>query len=509
MKRHGRRVGRAILPGVFASVIGAAALASAGPLFAPTGSLNVARYAHTATLLNNGMVFVAGGFNWNLTDSTLASTEIYNPANGTFSAGPNLSAPRSVHTATLLGDGRVLIVGGQAADGSAVASVELYNPTGRNLSAAASLATGRYYHSATLLADGRVLVTGGYDSNGQALQSAELYNPSTDSWSAAGTMVAARAAHAATLLGDGSVLVTGGLSPTNGIYQSAERYFPAAGAPGAFFDAGRMNVARAFHTATELLDGRAVLVGGSTPTGGNGGAEVYDFTNGSFAQTGSPLFNRVMHSAALLPSGHVLVAGTSVNGTGFSNVEMFDPAAGAFYGAVGVVDPRHATTATVLGGGHVLLASGYGNEMLQSAEVFTPPDLTTYPAPVVNAGGDRVVTLDQYGHGAATLTGTASSALVPLATNWLANETMFAVGNSITFPALTLNNLGATVFVFCGTDNRGVFAWQAMTFTVQLPSGVAGPMGPAGPAGPAGAKGPQGPAGAGGPQGPGGAPGAE
>lgn len=128
-------------------------------LVVPAGSLSSARGDHTATLLPNGKVLVVGG--WTGT-SCLASTEIYNPETDTWSSAGNLAAARSSHTATLLPNGKVLVIGGFGP--GYLASTELYDPATGKWSSAGNLAIGRDAHTATLLQNGKVLVVGGYGS---------------------------------------------------------------------------------------------------------------------------------------------------------------------------------------------------------------------------------------------------------------------------------------------------------------------------------------------------------
>jgi hypothetical protein len=212
----------------------------------PTGSMGTARSGHTATLLRNGKVLVAGGSNDNDTLShRLASAELYDPGTGTWTPTHDMTVVRQSHTATLLGDGRVLVVGGFGVE-TILASAELFDPTTGSWATAGSLSAPLMGFTATLLVDGRVLVAGGMDtrpinaSDTPASASAELYDPITGRWVATVDMGQARVRHTAALLPDGTVLVAGGIS-VRGSYDgdlvnrapgwlaSAELYDPGSG----------------------------------------------------------------------------------------------------------------------------------------------------------------------------------------------------------------------------------------------------------------------------------------
>jgi N-acetylneuraminic acid mutarotase len=170
-----------------------------------TGNLGTARAFHTATLLPNGKVLVAGGWG---TNGTLTSAELFNPATGTWTPTGGLDPAQSVDTATLLPNGKVLVVGGTSA--------EVYNPASGTWSPAGNPAASG---SATLLPNGKVLVAGEiYGQSGLYTPSAELYDPAAGTWSAAGSPAAPRSGHTATLLSNGKVLLAGGF------YNSAELY---------------------------------------------------------------------------------------------------------------------------------------------------------------------------------------------------------------------------------------------------------------------------------------------
>ena len=166
-------------------------------VWSAAGQMIDERVAHTATLLPDGRVLVAGSAK----EPPTGSAELYDPANGSWTATGNMISGRYYFTATVLPDGNVLVTGGGEGD-IRLASAELYDPATGSWTATANMGVARRMHSATLLPDGTVLVAGGADT-----ASAELYDPSTGTWTATGDMVLVRLFHTATLLPDGMVLV--------------------------------------------------------------------------------------------------------------------------------------------------------------------------------------------------------------------------------------------------------------------------------------------------------------
>jgi N-acetylneuraminic acid mutarotase len=188
-----------------------------------TGYLNHARQSHTATLLTDGRVLVAGGKD---ASSTHASAEIYDPATGQWSTTGSMTDGHMYHAATLLADGRVLVVGGYPNPHSVYASgiVEIYDPGTGLWTTTNSLSHPRECHSATLLSNHKVLVTGGV--NNSTLASSELYDPATGTWSTVGELIYKRDSHTATLLNDGTVLAVGGEAVPSHVRASAELFYP-------------------------------------------------------------------------------------------------------------------------------------------------------------------------------------------------------------------------------------------------------------------------------------------
>ena len=273
-----------------------------------TGNLQKKREGHTATLLPNGLVLVAGSSD--NAGGSGASCELYDSATGTWTMTGSMTTPRYGHTATLLADGSVLVAGGQA-DGVPLFSAEIFDPETETWTSTGSLPTNtiNFEQTATLLPNGQVLLTGGYDADYNSTTNAALFNPATETWTPTGAMKVSRRRHTATLLPDGQVLVAGG-DGIGGLYNafySAELYDPAAGI---WTETGPMNHLHLSHTAT-LLPGGLVLVTGG---GGNGydpsaSAEVYYPALGIWSDVGDLTTNRTYHTATLLTNGLVLIVG--------------------------------------------------------------------------------------------------------------------------------------------------------------------------------------------------------
>ncbi len=348
--------------------------------FAPTGNMAVARYGHTATLLPNGRVLIAGG---NDGASWLASAELYDPATQTFSATGYMTMARVAQNATLLANstlpnyGKVLIAGGGDL------SAELFDSTAGTFTATGSMNAQHMGQTATLLLNGKVLVAGGETT------SAELFDPTTGSFTATGDLTVSRAGHTATLLPDGRVLITGGVLnfgaggtypvPSSPGDASAEIYNPATGT---FTSTGSMSEGRTGHTATALVDGTVLI------TGTDNTAEIFSPASGAFSVAGALETQRCGGTATARNDSTVLVAGGRICGgrapVSLATSELFAPESGGFM-ATGLLNtPRDGHTATLLVDGSVLLTGGTNHEhschpggpcsgvdtVLSSAELF-------------------------------------------------------------------------------------------------------------------------------------------
>ena len=328
-----------------------------------TGNLNAARELHTATLLQNGLVLVAGGGTDICCEDILVTAELYDPVTHTWSVTGSLNTSRFSHTATLLENGMVLVVGGFDSPSFPSASAELYDPARGTWTATGSLNTARYAHTATLLQNGKVLVAGG-DNDGSSLASAELYDRASGTWTVTGSLHNARRHHTATLLPSGMVLVAGGWEVFPAL-ASAELYDPASGS---WTVTGSLNTARYSHTATLLENGLLLVAGGRDVDPDKfylREAELYDPASGIWTVTGSLNRPHYLHTATLLQNGKVLVAGGTSFG-GFAKAsELYDPASGTWTSTGKLNHGRYWHTATLLQNGTVLIAGGSRHKQVQ------------------------------------------------------------------------------------------------------------------------------------------------
>jgi len=323
------------------------AMARPAMAFMPTGRMTVARDSHTATLLLDGRVLIAGG--------GVASAELYDPTSQTFTVTSSMTLAQGARSATLLANsklpnhGKVLMAGG----GDLIA--ELYDPTAGTFTATGSMGAPHLGQTATLLQNGQVLIAGGETAK------AELFNPSTGAFTATGSMTVSRSAHTATLLPDGRVLIAGGVQdfgpgtvpiPLGNGVASAELYDPVSGA---FTPTGSMSVGRTGHTATLLVDG-TVLVNGTDNT-----AELFSPGTGTFSVVGELLTPGSGTTAILRNDGTVLVAGGRTY-TSLSTAELFAPESGGFVATGSLITPRDGHTATLLLDGSVLITGGTDHE---------------------------------------------------------------------------------------------------------------------------------------------------
>ncbi|BCM88811.1 hypothetical protein IAD21_00653 [Abditibacteriota bacterium] len=349
------------------------ALTSLSQAFAQTftftaNNMTAARQNHTATLLGNGKVLITGG-----------SADTYDPSTKTFTAttGAMISG-RSNHTATLLGNGKVLLAGG-----SGNTTAELYDPGTNSFTAISSLMTTiRSQHMAALLSNGKVLLVGGVSSTAY-LSSAELYDPGTNTFSAVpNSMSTARLSGTATTLGNGKVLITGGATDGNNMTNTAELYDPSTNSFTSI--SSTMSLFREYHTATLLSSGKVLITGGfAGPTSrllaldakATTSAELYDPATNSFSPTSNTMgLARMNHQATVLVGNKVLITGgynSFVNGfANLNQAELYDPSSNSFSPISATMNTaRRYHTATLLNNATVLIAGGSNGSTQSSGEI--------------------------------------------------------------------------------------------------------------------------------------------
>lgn len=329
----------------------------------PVGPMPAVRQSHTATLLPDGNVLIAGGGD---RDVVFASAELFDPGDGRFSETGSMTTARGAHEATLLPNGKVLITGGMNERHNLLASAELYDPATRRFTPTGEMKIARGAHRATLLNNGKVLITGGLSHEWPRQKLAEIYDPVIGVFSPVGEMTTPRADHTATLLANGQVLLGAGStgpSINEAVTETAELFDPVTNR---FIATGNLAAPRHKHAAVGLRDGKVLVIGGadSRLRGFYNSAELYDPTTGRFSPTGnmSAARYKIREAAALLADGRVLIAG------GGTRLEIYDPATGVFSLLPDRVTAalRYSTT-TLLRDGTALIAGGYGGEGLPSA----------------------------------------------------------------------------------------------------------------------------------------------
>jgi hypothetical protein len=301
--------------------------------FIPTGNMATARVMGSATLLADGRVLIVGG-----TGNTPTTAELYDPSTETFTATGGMITANGI--ATLLGNGKVLITGNTA---------QLYDPATATFSPTGAYAGAfPYPETATVLQDGRVLIVGNADNSSGYIEHEELYDPVTGTFKLTGKMHTVGfgsdiwAGHTATLLPNGKVLLAGGTSEDFGYFRIAELYDPSTDT---FTATANMTIARAGHTATLLPDGTVLLAGGQY-IGSIISAELYNPATGTFSEIGAMTTGRFWQSATLLRDGTVLIAG------GFgppqtSSAELYHPAAVQGTPTVQIVDNNTGSLTTL------------------------------------------------------------------------------------------------------------------------------------------------------------------
>ena len=301
---------------------------------------------------------VAGGARGQLLAQVATlTTEVYSPLTDTFTYGPPMVAPRSLHTMTLLQNGRYLFAGGVDDLNNPQSSCEVFDPVTNSFTLVASMNSARMGHTATLLSDGRVFVTGGFDALSvtptqlsairDAVDTTEIYDPVTDTWAVATPMSVPRSAHLALHRPDGKVLLCGGVSWDPNIFlgwvptvrSSCDLYDPVTNS---MSSGPSMSASRALTNPVEITPGRWLVAGGMNGlsiiplNAGNptAAAEIYDAAANAWTTVGSLNTARANHSAWSIGNGRFILAGggagSVLSPSPLPDSEIFDTASNTF-----------------------------------------------------------------------------------------------------------------------------------------------------------------------------------
>ncbi|GAA1006814.1 hypothetical protein Aple_091430 [Acrocarpospora pleiomorpha] len=328
------------------------------------GDAEIPRAAHTATLLRDGRVLLAGGCTAHGCEDSERGrrSEFFEPERGIFVAGPEMGSPRTGHTATRLPDGDVLIIGGWPGEGrDPLSSAEIFDPGSGAFRPTGSMAEGRGGHVAASLPDGRVMITGGTGPGGRILGSAEVYDPRTGRFAPA-PAATPRTGGTAVTLRDGRIFVVGG----DPVSTMAEIFDPDAFR---WRVTGRMETARRKLGAAVTEDGAVLVAGGSVPGDGDRDnllnvAELYSPATGRFRELPPMIEPRYKIDGSLVPltDGRILIAG------GARIPEIYN---GRFHPVAGSLDAaRLVGTATILRDGRVLITGGYDEDITPRAAAY-------------------------------------------------------------------------------------------------------------------------------------------
>lgn len=378
--------------------------------FTLTGSMNEARSGHTATLLNNGTVLVAGGTRPDGQES--ATAEIYNPQTGTWrytgvGQQTSMTSPRTGHSATKLADGRVLLAGGiyriqpNSAVGGTTAlpttSAEIFDPVSETFTQTGLMNNVHVSAPTVLLRDGRVMVVGGLDTQTYSPQApSEIYDPNSGTWLAnVPALPTGSTFPAVALLPSGDVFVADGENFCCTFLSSAALYAPATNSVRVL--AGLL-APRASGTGTVLPSGKILIVGGVDSSFSLASTEIYDpevLPNGQ-SQVGSSLnTTRRDQTATLLPNGDVVIIGGRQGVPGFANTvlssaELRSYATGSWSEAGIMSTARIGHTAALLASGQVLVTGGLtaDGSTTNTAELWGPVGPTGTISVTTNLSAD-------------------------------------------------------------------------------------------------------------------------
>jgi RHS repeat-associated protein len=446
------------------------------PTWSVGSTMATARAHHAgAVVTTNGreLALVFGGYAFT---STIASAELFDETTGTWAQTGTLVADVSYAAAITPNSGTALAVGGfrvTASGGSEYDGVQAYSAATGQWSLQGHLGVGREEHTATLLGNGNILVAGGFGAYPTVFANALVYNPATGTASAAGAMQSGRGDHTATLLQNGKVLVVGGINATTKVQNVADLYDPTANAwsvaavppaPGRFS-----------HVAPLLASGKVLIAGGEELPSGIAqtlGTAIYDPTSNAWTAGPPTAFSHYTGTASVLTQGanvgKVVLAGGDF---ALSQVELFDPSSSTWKSISPLLTGRDSHVALTLQSG-VLYAGGSDSNgnLLSSTELYEPDVAATAPQWPPQSGltvtSNPQLAVDG-GPAAASLTISWPAASDP---NGVGSYTIYENGQAIaTVPG------SSTSFTL-----TGVPPGAAVTFTVQAtdPSGAPTGNGP-------------------------------
>jgi len=439
--------------------------------FTQTGAMVLPRASAQAVTLNSGQVLITGG---GLADGSVTPTaEIYSPSTGTFSLTSNsMTSSRIYHSSSLLPDGRVLIVGGQ--DGSspgALSSTDIYDPATNSFTAGPPMTHGHYLNRSLVLTDGRVIVIGGEGTN-----SVEIFDPTQKMWSLAAPIPSGGGGYAAARVLDGRVFVSGG--DVNG--NQVVVYDPAANA---WTSMAPMLTWRQWHTAATLPNGNVLIAGGDNGASALGSSEIYSpltMPNGSSVPAGGVAVGTTSIAAASLPNGDVWIAGGDMpiwNGnvycsSGRTAAQLFNSQSNTWSDLTSMITGRYGLTASLLQSGQILVAGGIqyncpatsfsipSTTLASAAELWTGAANSTGTITVNSMPSGAGFTL--VGPGLVNISQTTPFTLTDATPgNWMITWDTLVGGSYQTPPGQSQSLSGGATILFNG-------AYQALTGTINV-----------------------------------------
>ncbi|MHB1496508.1 MAG: kelch repeat-containing protein [Acidimicrobiales bacterium] len=386
--------------------------------FVATGSLATARSHATATRLTTGPtagdVLVTGG--QDATGNPLGSAELYNPATGFWAPTAPMPVAVTDATATLLGNGEVLVAGGLTGTAGALvptAASQLFDPATDQWSMTGALQLATFDASAVWSTSGEVLYAGGLTSTlpaATAVPAAEIYNVNNHSWnftpSALPTGVAGAQIAALT---NGDVLVAGGETGPSGTTSNAAEIYQTS--PNTWSPVGAMVAGVAYGATATLSNGEVLVAGGeTTPTGAiTPTTQIFNPSTSSWQSEGGLPESSYGATATLLGTGEVLYAGglTSSSGAPSAAAELYDPSNGTWTTTGSLLAAEGFGTTTALDNGDVLIAGGQTvTGVTAEAELYEPTGTATTGAPTISSPSTFDVVAGSFNAFTVTTTGT-------------------------------------------------------------------------------------------------------